>query len=85
MAETQDEWTAYNFILGNPKGPGQGDVPALLRRVADAIEELGADADIQDVVFHPETGFGPVADDHQDARISVTVYYQRVAKDLASG
>ena len=30
------------LVQANPKGPGQGDVPALLRRVADTLAELGA-------------------------------------------
>lgn len=30
------------LVQANPKGPGQGDVPALLRRVADTLAGLGA-------------------------------------------
>jgi hypothetical protein len=52
-------WTARYFSQANPKGPDQGDVPALLRRVADSIEELGP-VDVQDVVFGTEvTEDGP--------------------------
>jgi adenylate kinase len=34
--------TISRLVQANPKGPGQGDVPALLRRVADTLGELGA-------------------------------------------
>jgi hypothetical protein len=30
-------WTIEHFSLANPKGQGQGNVPLLLRRAADAI------------------------------------------------
>jgi hypothetical protein len=60
---------AEHFTLGNPDGPGQDDLPALLRRVAEAIEQLGA-VELQDLVLHPETNeFG---DCH-----SMTVYFVR--------
>jgi hypothetical protein len=36
-----EDWTVNHFSQANPEGSGQGDVPALLRRVADSIEELG--------------------------------------------
>jgi hypothetical protein len=58
-----------HFGRFNPEGEGQGDVAALLRRVADAIEELG-EIDILDLVFHSET----TADED---RVSITVYYYR--------
>lgn len=38
-------------IPHNPMGQGQGNVPLLLRRAADAIEEFVA-AEIQDLVLH---------------------------------
>jgi hypothetical protein len=34
-------WTIEHFSLANPKGQGQGNVPLLLRRVADVIEGFG--------------------------------------------
>jgi hypothetical protein len=37
-----EEWTIFHFSQSNPAGPGQGSVAALLRRVADSIEALGA-------------------------------------------
>jgi len=62
-------WTVEHFSLANPKGQGQGDVPLLLRRAADAIEELGT-AEIQDLVLHTEaTEFGDWP--------SITVYFHR--------
>jgi hypothetical protein len=46
-------WSVRHFSQANPQGPGQDDVPALLRRVADSIEQLGP-VDVQDIVFHDE-------------------------------
>jgi len=60
-------WTAEHFSLANPRGDGQGDVPLLLRRVADALEERGA-VEIQDLVLHTEVNeFGGWP--------SITVYF----------
>jgi hypothetical protein len=53
----------------NPDGKGQGDVPALLRRVADSIEALG-DVMVEDITFLTET----TADERA---LSMTVYYHR--------
>ena len=45
-----DAWTCRHFSLANPRGPGATDLPLLLRRVADHIEEMG----LQSVdVLHP--------------------------------
>lgn len=60
--------TIAHFSQSNPSGPTQGDVAALLRRVAESITELG-EVDVQDVVFHAEL------DDEGDAWPSVTVYF----------
>ncbi|MGE4115287.1 MAG: hypothetical protein AB7G36_14015 [Candidatus Nanopelagicales bacterium] len=65
-----DRWAVLHFAQANPAGEGQGSVPALLRRVADSIDELGA-VQIQDVVFHGEL------DDDGRERPTVTVYYLR--------
>lgn len=43
----------HHFSQTNPAGPDQGDVAALLRRVADTIDELGT-VTIQDVTFSNE-------------------------------
>ena len=60
-------WTARHFSLANPLGDGQGDVPLLLRRVADELEERGAIV-IQDLVLHIEVNeFGNWP--------SITVYF----------
>ena len=62
-------WTAEHFSLANPLGQGQGDVPLLLRRVAEAIEALG-EVEIQDLLLHTEVNeFGNWP--------SVTVYFHR--------
>ncbi|MGC4758289.1 hypothetical protein [Micromonospora sp. NBC_00330] len=45
--------TVRHFAQANPAGPGQDSVPALLRRLADSIEELG-DVEVADVVLHQE-------------------------------
>ena len=46
-------WTADHFSQANPNGPGQDDVPSLLRRVADTIEGLG-DVEVLDLIMHTE-------------------------------
>ena len=62
-----DSWPIRHFSQANPKGPGQGDVPALLRRVADSLEKLGP-VEVQDLILHQEiTADGPWP--------SLTVYF----------
>jgi hypothetical protein len=56
-----------NFSISNPSGDGQGFVPALLRRMADAIEAEG-DVDVQDLTFQSE-----VTDGEDD--LTMTVYF----------
>ena len=65
-----ERWTVEHFSQANPGGEGQGDVPALLRRVAGTIADLG-DVDVQDVVFRAEL------DEAGDDRPSMTVYFHR--------
>lgn len=60
-------WTVLNFSQSNPAGDGQGDVVALLRRVADTLESCG-DVTVQDISFHSE-----VTGDEDD--LTMTVYY----------
>ena len=48
-----ETWQVEHFAQSNPRGPGAGDVPALMRRVADSIEQLGA-VIVHDVVLHNE-------------------------------
>jgi hypothetical protein len=64
-----DPWSAFHFSKSNPEGPGQGDVAALLRSVADSLDKLG-DVQVQDITFHSEVTEGE--DD-----LTVTVYYHR--------
>jgi hypothetical protein len=64
-----DSGTVEHFSQSNPTGPGQGDVAALLRRVADTLDELG-DVQVQDVVFGSEVTAGE--DD-----LHLTVYFHR--------
>ncbi len=59
--------TVLHFSQSNPSGDGQGDVAALLRRVADSIDGRG-DIDVQDITFHSEVTSGE--DD-----LKITVYY----------
>lgn len=61
------KWSSYVFAQSNSPGIGQGNVPALLRRVAESIEELG-DVVVEDITFRSE----PTADERD---ISMTVYY----------
>ena len=66
-------WTIQHFSQSNRKGPGQGDVAALLRRIADTIEELDP-VQIQDIVFHSQV------DDDFEPWPSMTVYFHRVVE-----
>lgn len=59
----------HNFSISNREGIGQGSVPALLRRMADAIEAEG-DIDVQDLTFQSEVTEGE--DD-----LTITVYFHR--------
>jgi hypothetical protein len=63
-------WTIEHFSQSNPEGPGQKDVPRLLRRVADTLESMG-EVEVEDVVFHSEVA--------NDGSIwpSMTVYLHR--------
>ncbi|GAB2586089.1 hypothetical protein GCM10009593_26420 [Microlunatus antarcticus] len=63
-----DSSTIAHFSQSNPSGPTQGDVAALLRRVADSIAELG-EVEVQDIAFHSEL------DDEGDSWPSMTVYF----------
>ncbi|KIA66430.1 hypothetical protein [Nocardia vulneris] len=70
---SKTEYSALHFSQANPRGAAQGDVPALLRRIAATLEELGA-VSVQDLVLHNEVtaeGDWP----------SVTVYYTRTDGD----
>ncbi|MER6298252.1 hypothetical protein ABT247_01605 [Kitasatospora sp. NPDC001539] len=59
MTSTTASWTIRHFSQANPAGPGCDSVPALLRRLANSIEALGA-VEVQDVVIESEmTEHGP--------------------------
>ncbi len=69
MAPIDPDWTIHHFSQANPEGPGQGDVPALLRRISDSLDALGP-IRVMDLVFHTEiTADGPWH--------SVTLYFHR--------
>ena len=69
MVTPPDHWNAGSFSLANPKGRRQGDLPRLLRGVADEVEALDG-VEVYDLVLHTETtSRGPW--------YSVTVYYAR--------
>ena len=62
-------WTAEHFSQANPAGPEQGNIPALLRRVAETVEGIGP-INVQDLILHTEvTDDGPWH--------SLTVYFHR--------
>src|SRR5262245_49330439 len=66
---------AEHFPQANPAGPGQGDIPALLRRVAETVEAIGP-VEVQDLILHAEvTENGPW--------YSLTVYFQRLTNTRA--
>ncbi len=69
----EDQRTIFHFSQSNPDGQGQGDVPALLRRVADSIVALG-DVLVEDITFSTE----PTADERA---LSMTVYHHREHPD----
>ena len=64
-----DQWSTLHFSQSNPADAGQGDVAALLRRVAESIDKLG-DIQVADITFHSEVTGGE--DD-----LTMTVYYAR--------
>jgi hypothetical protein len=53
-SERAEPWCLH-FTLANPKGPRRGDLPLLLRRVADEVERLG-DIEVLDLVTRYELG-----------------------------
>jgi hypothetical protein len=61
-------WTIRHFSQSNPSGSGSGDVPALLRRVADTLDSLG-DVQVEDLTFKSN-----VTADEDD--LIITVYYE---------
>jgi hypothetical protein len=67
--DERDKWTIFHSSQCNPEGEGQGNVPLLLRRVADTITELG-DVQVQDITFASEVTGG-------EDRVGMTVYYAR--------
>ncbi|MEU7936592.1 hypothetical protein [Microbispora bryophytorum] len=71
----------YHFTQNNPEGIGQDSVPALLRRIATTIEELGQ-VEVYDLIMHNE-----VTDDGSDWP-SITVYFdyaQEAEQDESEG
>jgi hypothetical protein len=60
-------WSIKHFSQANPAGPDQANIPALLRRIAESIDQLGP-VDVQDLILHEEiTAEGPWP--------SITVYF----------
>ena len=64
-----ESWTIRHFSQSNPRGAGEGNVPALLRRVADTLEGLGS-VEVMDLVLHGDE----LTDDGKDW-YSITVYF----------
>lgn len=64
-----ESWTIRHFSQSNPKGVGEGDVPALLRRVADTLEDLGP-VKVTDLVLHNDELTGD-----SEEWYSITVYF----------
>lgn len=77
MPTEDGKWTISHFSQANPRGPDQGDVPALLRRVADSLAALG-EVEIQDLVLHTEL------DLESEWSPSLTVYYHPREGDEAA-
>lgn len=65
---SKKRFSTFHFAQSNPRGPGQDNVPALLRRVADTIDEFG-DVEVGDLILHSE-----ITPDGERWP-SITVYY----------
>jgi hypothetical protein len=48
-----ESWSINHFSIVNPVGTDRADVPALLRRMADALDEYGP-IEVQDLTFGTE-------------------------------
>lgn len=75
MAEKPGEYTINHFSQSNPKGQGQDNVPSLLRRVAETIEEAGR-ITVQDLVLHNE-----ITEEGDDWPSLTVYYYQTEGED----
>lgn len=69
-----NKWSSQHFSLGNAQDDRPDDLPHLLRRIADSIDERGIKpTELLDLVVHQEThDFGPWW--------SVTVYWSSDAR-----
>lgn len=74
-AASNERYTIFHFQQSNPLGPGKGNVPALLRRVADSIERMG-DVEVYGLTLNPPT-LRPDNDDWP----SLAVYYDDKSAD----
>ena len=69
MIGPRDQWRCFHFSQSNPAGRRQTDVPALLRRVARTLADLG-EVEVLDITWSSEIN------DHGDWP-SMTIYYAR--------
>ncbi|MGC3862247.1 hypothetical protein ACPSM1_18885 [Micromonospora chersina] len=53
MPSEPESWTIKHFSQANPARPGQDSLPALLRRIADSIDQRPG-IEVQDVILHSE-------------------------------
>jgi hypothetical protein len=68
-----ESWTIRHFSLANPVGTDRSNVPLLLRRLADQLEEFGP-VEVQDITFGTEvTDSGYVH--------AITVYFHPKSSD----
>jgi len=67
-----DDWTINHFSQSNPSGAGQGDVAALLRRVADSLDDRG-DVQVADITFASS-----ITDGEDD--LTLTVYFDKQSR-----
>lgn len=79
VADDESSWVVRHFSQANPKGPDQGDVAAVLRRVAESVEELG-DVDVVDPIRHNE-----VTDDGDWPSLSVCFHDVATADPAGRG
>jgi hypothetical protein len=76
MTTSSGPWSAEHFSQANPEGPGQDDLPALLRRVADSLEGYAPIDVVLDLVLHSEVN------EHGNL-YSITAYFRRPPAQLA--
>jgi hypothetical protein len=72
-----EDWTIRHFSQAIPVGEDRSDVAALLRRVADTLDDYDETPEVQDLVLHTDVEDGGLAH-------SLTVYFSLPGDDDAA-